>query len=636
MAEPKSRNPQELLQRLKARRRVPMMRPQIVAQPDAINETLRVDGTLQRREVQRMEAQARQQREQAQQRAQAFRRTQYRNRKRAQQAQAREAGQVQLMDLSVDLMSDQMVDAAIAREQQEAKRRARQPQIGPANPVWSYPAETRRALGYYTQEEREQAARLNDMRSSTVFGNVMPNFGRQAAFNNPGAEMEAFKGTATYFPNAVVSGMSFGLPSATTATASGLRTGWQAARATGANVGQRAIAATTTAARQAAPVVTNPRWAATTATMVTPMVAAANDGAEQSRGFWNWVGNHPMESILIGSLAYKGGRGLWNGGRGLWNKGANRLRIPAEPSEGRPARFTETAPTRGEGAWSYNPADYPPAMRREPVLDDYRIVVEQPSQPRPAAFAEVEPPKPTGRRPKKKGRAAEWDAQNQAHQEWEARRAQYDVDNADLNRQWDEYEQAQYGPTRYDDTRFQADHDEWQRTAQSDYDAAMQRHQTDVANYNAEQARLDQEYNTAVSDYNQRRTANEQAWQEYHESDPYKQWLERKNGVLNFRNRLWGGVKNNWYWVLPGGAVGYKWLTGGYSDSEPGDPTNNSNGDTAPVGSTALPAGFRPIQGVNDSTGQIVVPNSVGRPDSVINIEPITRNRFGRGNNQNQ
>lgn len=38
--------------------------------------------------------------------------------------------------------------------------------------------------------------------------------------------MEAFKGTATYFPNAVVSGMSFGLPSATTATASGLRTGW--------------------------------------------------------------------------------------------------------------------------------------------------------------------------------------------------------------------------------------------------------------------------------------------------------------------------------------------------------------------------------------------------------------------------
>lgn len=150
--------------------------------------------------------------------------------------------------------------------------------------------------------------------------------------------------------------------------------------------------------------------------MVTPMVAAANDGAEQSGGFWNWVEDHPMESILIGSLAYKGGRGLWN-------KGANRLRIPAEPSEGRPARFTETAPTRGEGAWSYNPADYPPAMRREPVLDDYRIVVEQPSQPRPAAFAEVEPPKPTGLRPKKKGEAAKWDAQNQAHQEWEARRA---------------------------------------------------------------------------------------------------------------------------------------------------------------------------------------------------------------------
>lgn len=590
MAEPNEKmSLQELLSQLRTRRTgSAMTRSQVVNQPDAVNEAIEANGTSQRQET---IARINRSREQYQQRAESRRRE--------------------------------------LRQREEATVRARQPQIGPANPVWSLPAETRRAIGYYTNEEREQAARINDMRSNTVFGNVMPNFGRQVAYYNPGAEIAAFKTTAAYYPSAHIAALALGLPSATMAAANGLRTGWQAARATGANVGQRAIAATTTAARQAAPVVTNPRWAATTATMVTPMVAAANDGAEQSGGFWNWVGNHPMESILIGTLAYKGGRGLWN-------KGANRLRIPAEPAEGRPARFTETAPTRGKGEWNYNPADYPPSMRREPVLDDYRIIVEQPSQPRPAAFAEVEPPRPTGLRPKKKGRAAEWDAQNQAHQEWEARRAQYDADNADLNRQWDEYEQAQYGPTRYDDTRFQADHDEWQRTAQSDYDTAMQRHQTDVADYNAEQARLDQEYNTAVSDYNQRRTANEQAWQAYHESDPYKQWLERKNEVLNFRNRLWGGVKNNWYWALPGGAVGYKWLTGGYSDSESGNPTNNPNGDAAPADSTALPAGFRPIQGVNDSTGQIVVPNSVGRPDSVINIEPITRNRFGRGDNQNQ
>lgn len=31
------------------------------------------------------------------------------------------------------------------------------------------------------------------MRSSTFLGNVMPNFGRQAAYNNPGAEMDAFR-----------------------------------------------------------------------------------------------------------------------------------------------------------------------------------------------------------------------------------------------------------------------------------------------------------------------------------------------------------------------------------------------------------------------------------------------------------
>lgn len=52
-------------------------------------------------------------------------------------------------------MSDAAIDAAIEQERRDAEFRANQPQIGPANPVWSYPAETRRALGYYTQEERE-------------------------------------------------------------------------------------------------------------------------------------------------------------------------------------------------------------------------------------------------------------------------------------------------------------------------------------------------------------------------------------------------------------------------------------------------------------------------------------------------
>lgn len=632
MAEPnKKPSTQELLFRLRAsRRNRPVMpSPQIVNEPDAVNETLRASGALQRQEAARRDIEFRQQQQEREQQAQTARRNNYRARKRVEREQAQQQGQ-QMFSFPVEWMTDEQVDAAIAQEQRDAQFRANQPQLRQGTDWSKYTPEARHAMGYYTQEEREQAARMNDMRSSTFFGNVMPNFGRQAAYNNPGAEMDAFRGTATYFPNAVVTGMGFNLPSATTAAASGLRTGWQTAKVAGANLGQRAVSATTTAARQAAPIVTNPRWAATTAAVATPMVAAASDGAEQSGGFWNWVGNHPMESLLIGTIAYKGGRGLWN------RRG--KLRIPAEPTEGRPARFTEAAPERGEGTWSYNPAEYPPHMRREPMLEDYQIRVEQPSQPRPAAFAEAEPPMPTGLRPKEKGKAAQWDAQNQAHQEWKARRAQYDADNAELNRQWDEYE----GPTRYDDAQFQAAHDEWSRTAQSDYDAAMQRHQADVADYNAEQARLDQEYNDATAGYNQRKAANEKAWQTYHESDPYKQWLERKNGVLNFRTKAWNGVKNswygvknNWYWAVPAGIVGYNWLTGGYSDQQ-GNPTNNPNGDNTPNDSTTtLPAGFRPIKGINDS-GQVVVQSASGRPDSIIQIEPLTRNRFGRGESQDQ
>lgn len=626
MSEPKKEQSlAELWSQLEAdrRNRTTMLRQPVTQEPDAVNETLRASGALQRKEATRIEEKARQEQQEREQQARTAKRNNYRARKKAEQAQ--QQGQ-QMFLPPVEWMSDEAVDAAIAQEQREAEFRARQPQIGPANPVWNYPAEVRRALGYYTNEEREYAARLNDMRSNTIFGYVMPNFGRQVAYNNPGAEIDAFRGTATYLPNAMIAGMGFNLPSATTAAASGLRTGWETARAAGANLGQRATTAVTTAARQAAPVVTNPRWAATTAAVVTPMAAAANDGSEQSGGFWNWVADHPMESLFFGALAFKGGRGLWN-------KGVRKFRVPAEPTEGRPARFTEVAPERGESAWNYNPADYPPRMRREPILDDYIITVEQPSQPRPEAFAEAEPPKPKGLRPRKGKKAAEWDAQNRAHQEWEAKKAQYDADVAELNRQWDEYEQAQYGPTRYDEAGFRADHDEWSRTAQSKYDADMQDHQAEVAAYNAEQARLDQEYDDAVKAYNQEKAKNEKDWKKYYESDAYKQWLERKNKVLDSRTNAWNKVKNNWYWAVPGGFMGYKWFTGGYSDQQ-NNTTDNSDEDNT-ANSTALPAGFRPVQGVDDY-GQIVVTNTAGQPDSAITIEPVTRNRFGRGDNQNQ
>lgn len=634
MAKPKDKGRTSLQDRMNSvliggGRNTSMFRQDLVAKPDAINETMRASGFGPKRMAQD-KAMAEQliQRAESQKRA----RTNYRRRKKAEQDRRRQQGQL-VTEPSPNMMSDAAVDAAMAWERIEAEHRAStQHQLRQGTDWRKYSPEARRAMGYYTPEEREYAARLNDMRSSTVFGNVMPNFGRQFAYNNPAAEMDAFRGTAMYVPNAVVSGMGFGLPSATTATANGFRTGWQAARATGANLGQKTVSAASTAARQAAPIVTNPRWAATTAIAATPTTMDAADGSEQSGGFWNWVVDHPMESMFLGALAYKGGKGLWN-------KGVGKLRIPAEPTKGRPARFTEAVPERGASKWGYNPADRPPQMRGEPQLIDYKIITEQPSQPRPAAFAEIEPPKPAGLRPRGKGKAAQWDAQNQAHQEWEARKAQYDADNADLNRQWDEYEQAQHGPQSYDYARFQADYDEWSRTAQADYDAAMQRHQQDVADYNAEQYRLDQDYNTAMSEYNQRKKANEQAWEAYYESDPYKQWLERKNRVLNFRTGAWNGVKNNWYWVVPGGFMGYKWMTGGYSSADEQDGSTNKKNNTAPTDSTTtLPSGFRPIVGINDQN-QVVVPNAAGRPDSIVDIEPLIRKRFGRGEsgeNQNQ
>ena len=634
MAKPKDKGRTSLQDRMNSvliggGRNTSMFRQDLVAKLDAINETMRASGFGPKRMAQD-KAMAEQliQRAESQKRA----RTNYRRRKKAEQDRRRQQGQL-VTEPSPNMMSDAAVDAAMAWERIEAEHRAStQHQLRQGTDWRKYSPEARRAMGYYTPEEREYAARLNDMRSSTVFGNVMPNFGRQFAYNNPAAEMDAFRGTAMYVPNAVVSGMDFGLPSAIAATADGFRTGWQAARATGANLGQKTVSAASTAARQAAPIVTNPRWTATTAIAATPTTMDAADGSEQSGGFWNWVVDHPMESMFLGALAYKGGKGLWN-------KGVGKLRIPAEPTKGRPARFTEAVPERGASKWGYNPADRPPQMRGEPQLIDYKIITEQPSQPRPAAFAEIEPPKPAGLRPRGKGKAAQWDAQNQAHQEWEARKAQYDADNADLNRQWDEYEQAQHGPQSYDYARFQADYDEWSRTAQADYDTAMQRHQQDVADYNAEQYRLDQDYNTAMSEYNQRKKANEQAWEAYYESDPYKQWLERKNRVLNFRTGAWNGVKNNWYWVVPGGFMGYKWMTGGYSSADEQDGSTNKKNNTAPTDSTTtLPSGFRPIVGINDQN-QVVVPNAAGRPDSIVDIEPLIRKRFGRGEsgeNQNQ
>ena len=92
-------------------------------------------------------------------------------------------------------------------------------------------------------------------------------------------------------------------------------------------------------------------------------------------------------------------------------------------------------------------------------------------------------------------------------------------------------------------------------------------------------------------------------------------WSKHKDIVLNFRTRAWNGVKNNWYWVVPGGFIGYKWMTGGYSSADEQDGSTNKKNNTAPTDSTTtptdstttptdstttLPLGFRPIVGIND------------------------------------
>lgn len=340
MAEPNSKRPP-------IRRRIsPITRQQIVAQPDAINETLRADGTLQRIEFQKRQVEEKQRREQNEQKARSFQRANYRTRMKAQREQARQNGQVNPVEFPVELMSDAAIDAAIEKERRDAEFMARQPQIGPANPVWSYPAETRRALGYYTNEEREQAAKLNDMRSSTFLGNVMPNFGRQAAYNNPGAEMDAFRQTALYMPNAALAGSSMGLPSASTAIAGGLKQGWQ----TAGNVGTKMLNATTQGAKAAVPVVTNPRWAATAATVTVPTVAdatvTAGDGGGSSDSYAPAILG-TLGTLGLGYGTYKGYGTLKRAG---WNLKA--LKPGAEGAAIRAAarnpQATSTAPSKGQ------------------------------------------------------------------------------------------------------------------------------------------------------------------------------------------------------------------------------------------------------------------------------------------------
>lgn len=107
-------------------------------------------------------------------------------------------------------------------------------------------------------------------------------------------------------------------------------------------------------------------------------------------------------------------------------------------------------------------------------------------------------------------------------------------------------------------------------------------------------------------------------------------------GVKSLPRRIGTSVRNfakqNWLSV-PAGIYG-AWQFGDWLLSSPNDQKGSQN--TEPQDSTTtLPEGFRPIKAYNDQTGQVLVPGARGS-DSIITIEPITRNRFGRGENQGE
>lgn len=628
MGEPKSKSskqiPLERLKSLRVRHRQ-FTRPQIVAQPDAINETLRANGTYQRQDFYRRAMKDRQRRGQEQQGAQSLRRSNYRARKRAERKQAQQNGQANPFEFPVELMSDAAIDAAIEQERRDAVIRAKQPQIGPANPVWSYPAETRRALGYYTQEEREQAARLNDMRSSTFLGNVMPNFGRQAAYNNPGAEMDAFRQTALYMPNAVVAGSSFGLPSATQAAIAGAKAGWQ----TAGNLAGRTFSAGTQAVKSAAPIVTNPRWAATTAAFTVPAVAQASDG-----GDYTGLGFGIGIPLAIGAAAY-----LTKGK--LWGKTPTTTTTPSVQYVFKPKRglFTWEYPT----TWVSRQRQAFRDQKLAGIMDEWGNAVGDPTKEQSfinkynireaegtPQYVNREVTKP------KTYRAPKMETVQEPVME--------SVPSSDLG--------TDGQPIMIQKPKLNADGS-----------PVMQSVEREVKNANGKPVMynkpvLDDQGKPVMKTLTIREPKLGEDGQQIIIHNPisrdqvpsflegnlsgYTSNIPDVNDVV-FRGptesqQFWMRARNVGRvatWLGVPGFIGYKWLTSS-STPTPGNTTTNPNGDAQTDSTITLPTGFRPVQGVNDSTNQIVVPDSAGKSDSIITIEPVTRNRFGRGGNQNQ
>lgn len=224
-----------------------------------------------------------------------------------------------------NLPPDEAINAynrAVAISQMQPDQLYDTNKLYPAGNPQTFSDNTRRALGYYTVAERDLAARLNQARSASLFGGVMPNFGSQWAWLNPQAEYDAFNTTSTYLPNALTMGATFGSsPSLLNAA----KQGWNAANVAGntANIGRQVLnlaARTGNAARiaaatavQGANIVKPLTFTTFGAIPVTMLGQEATDSPKE--GFWasTWdaVKEHPFITGAIGLPAIGWGvRGL--------------------------------------------------------------------------------------------------------------------------------------------------------------------------------------------------------------------------------------------------------------------------------------------------------------------------------------
>lgn len=239
------------------------------APADAVNEALRVSGAAPEQLAQRQAiVEGKRQVAEEQLRQQKARRDQYRARR---QAQDKANGVI----LSLP-MTDAQVDLAMTLEAQASN----QPQLTQGY-TDSEKQARRRAGVLHTSEDMEQAKKLAEAHNASFFGSmVAPPISSKMAEENPEYVRQVVKNDATVLPNAFISGLSFGAPSATAAIASGARQGWQ----TAGNVATKAWNAASQGVKSVAPVAINPRWVTTTAAATAPAIAEAANGDRSVAG----------------------------------------------------------------------------------------------------------------------------------------------------------------------------------------------------------------------------------------------------------------------------------------------------------------------------------------------------------------